>query len=75
MVHHGKPWSNFPPAQNHAGQWLNLAHGSRGATAAPLAAELIYAQMLGLNTGIPRDIVHAVHPGRFLLRALRRNRL
>ncbi|GGP18992.1 bifunctional tRNA (5-methylaminomethyl-2-thiouridine)(34)-methyltransferase MnmD/FAD-dependent 5-carboxymethylaminomethyl-2-thiouridine(34) oxidoreductase MnmC [Silvimonas iriomotensis] len=49
-----------------------LGLGSRGLTFAPLAAELIAAQLNGEPLPLERDLVQAIDPARFLLRALRK---
>lgn len=57
------------------GLWLNCGHGSRGFTYAPLAAELIASQISGDPLPLPRQLAMALHPGRFIIRDLKRNRL
>jgi len=49
-----------------------LGLGSRGLVWAPLAAELLAAQITGEPLPLEGDLVDAVDPGRFLLRQLRR---
>jgi tRNA 5-methylaminomethyl-2-thiouridine biosynthesis bifunctional protein len=51
-----------------------LGYGARGMVWAPLAAELLSAQLEGEPLPVERDIVAAVDPARFLLRAIRRGR-
>jgi tRNA 5-methylaminomethyl-2-thiouridine biosynthesis bifunctional protein len=51
-----------------------FALASRGLALAPLLAELIAAQIEGEPLPLERDLVEAVDPARFLLRALRRGR-
>ena len=48
--------------------------GSRGLTTAHLAAELIAAQLAGVPAPLPRRAAHGVHPGRFLIRDLKRRK-
>jgi tRNA 5-methylaminomethyl-2-thiouridine biosynthesis bifunctional protein len=50
-----------------------LGLGSRGLVWAPLAAELLAAQIAGEPLPLEGDLVDAVDPGRFLLRQLRRS--
>jgi tRNA 5-methylaminomethyl-2-thiouridine biosynthesis bifunctional protein len=52
----------------------SFALGSRGLTLAPLAGELIAAQLEGEPWPIERDLAAAVDPARFLLRRLRGRR-
>ncbi|MEN8719510.1 MAG: tRNA (5-methylaminomethyl-2-thiouridine)(34)-methyltransferase MnmD [Oceanococcaceae bacterium] len=54
------------------GQWLNLAHGARGATSAPLCAAQLADQLLDLPESLSTDVSAALDPRRFLLRAWRR---
>lgn len=49
--------------------------GSRGLVTAPLMAELAVAQMLGEPWPIERAAAVAVHPNRFVVRALKRRRI
>jgi tRNA 5-methylaminomethyl-2-thiouridine biosynthesis bifunctional protein len=56
------------------GLYAAFALGSRGLTLAPLAAELIAAQLEGEPWPIERDLAAAVDPARFLLRRLRGGR-
>jgi tRNA 5-methylaminomethyl-2-thiouridine biosynthesis bifunctional protein len=57
-----------------AGLYGCYALASRGLTLAPALAELIAAQIEGEPLPLERDLVDAVDPARFLLRALRRTR-
>ena len=56
------------------GLYVNLGHGSRGLTSAPLCAELIAAQIAGEPRPLPRDLCQALSPARFILRDLIRGR-
>jgi tRNA 5-methylaminomethyl-2-thiouridine biosynthesis bifunctional protein len=57
------------------GLYLNTAHGSRGLITAPLAGEVLAAYLEGEPMPLPTGVVEAVHPSRFLLRALIRRRI
>ncbi len=46
--------------------------GSRGLVTAPLAAEMIVAEMTGAPSPVERDIAEALHPARFFIRDLKR---
>ncbi|HEV7367848.1 FAD-dependent 5-carboxymethylaminomethyl-2-thiouridine(34) oxidoreductase MnmC [Arenibaculum sp.] len=59
----------------HARTWVLSGLGARGLTTAPLAAELIAAQVSGEPWPVPRSVAAALHPGRFLIRGLRTRRL
>ena len=56
----------------HAGLHVSAAFGSRGLLLAPLAAELLAAQICGEPWPIERPLAAALDPARYLLRALRR---
>ncbi len=58
------------PAQPQV--WLNLAHGSRGATSAVLAAVLLADQIEELPAPVLADEATALDPRRFILREWRR---
>jgi tRNA 5-methylaminomethyl-2-thiouridine biosynthesis bifunctional protein len=51
--------------------YASFAFGSRGLALAPLAAELIAAQIEGEPWPVERDLAGRIDPARFLLRALR----
>jgi tRNA 5-methylaminomethyl-2-thiouridine biosynthesis bifunctional protein len=57
-----------------AGLFATFALGSRGLTLAPLAGELIAAQVEGEPWPVERDLAAAIDPARFLLRRLRGGR-
>lgn len=63
------------PAPYLPGLWLNLAHGSRGGTMAPLAGQILSHALLGKPSPLEPDLVKAIHPGRFATRAVRRGEL
>jgi tRNA 5-methylaminomethyl-2-thiouridine biosynthesis bifunctional protein len=54
-----------------AGLFTSFALGSRGLTLAPLAGELIAAQLEGEPWPVERDLAAAIDPARFFLRRLR----
>jgi len=61
------------PGAWHRGLWVSCGYGSRGFTYAPLAAELLAAQICGEMTPLPRDLAMALNPARFIIRTLKRN--
>ena len=71
-LEHGRRGQLFPPTPYRAGLLVNAGHGSRGATATPLAAEIVVATLLGTPLPVESDVWCAVHPNRFLARAWRR---
>jgi len=74
---HGKPADSFPAPVFHHGLYLAAGLGSRGATQALLIGELMASLITGEHGCKPdqpqhRNFQQQLHPGRFLLRALRR---
>ncbi|MBD1598822.1 bifunctional tRNA (5-methylaminomethyl-2-thiouridine)(34)-methyltransferase MnmD/FAD-dependent 5-carboxymethylaminomethyl-2-thiouridine(34) oxidoreductase MnmC [Pseudomonas typographi] len=57
------------------GLYVNSGHGSRGLVTAPLAGELLAAWLEGEPLPLPRDVAHACHPDRFLMRQLKKRRV
>jgi tRNA 5-methylaminomethyl-2-thiouridine biosynthesis bifunctional protein len=72
-LHHGRPARDYPDAPCLPGMYASLAHGSRGLTTVPLAAELVASLMHGDPLPLPRDLVEALHPARGRVRALIRS--
>lgn len=67
--------SEWPAAENHPGLWLNIGHGSRGLASIPLASELLVSQLLNEPAPVAKDLVESLHPGRFIIRELKRKKL
>jgi tRNA 5-methylaminomethyl-2-thiouridine biosynthesis bifunctional protein len=61
-------------AKFHSGLYLNIGHGSRGLTSAPLCAELIAAYICEENFPLSKDHGEALLPARFLIREMVRNK-
>lgn len=60
------------PHQWIPGVYMNIAHGSRGLTHTPLTADLLADQISGLPSSVEPDLIEALAPERFILRARRR---
>jgi tRNA 5-methylaminomethyl-2-thiouridine biosynthesis bifunctional protein len=74
-LHHGKPARNYTSATDldgPGGLYVLTAFGSRGFALATLAAEILVAQMFGLPIPVEKSVIEAIHPARFLVRALKR---
>jgi len=71
-VKHGHRWTQYPRATYHEGLYVLTGLGAHGAVAAPLAADLIVSQAFGDPLPLPRNIAQALHPGRFIVRDLKR---
>ena len=65
------------PHRGHymSGLYLDTAHGSRGLSSAPLAAELLASQICGEPPPLDRQLCRALAPARFLIRELARGRI
>lgn len=71
LAHGRAPQSDAPPPA-HEGVYVIGGLGARGLTLAPLLAERIVAEMLGLPQALSAAALEAIHPARFLARALKR---
>lgn len=68
--------SSIPKAGNYwPGLFLNVGHGSRGLTYAALTAELVAAQIDGNPPPLPRHLIQALSPARFIIRDLIRKKI
>lgn len=56
------------------GLYINIGHGARGLAYTPLCAELLAAQINHEPTPMPRDLVNALNPARFIIRDLTRSK-
>lgn len=57
-----------------AGLYISTGHGSRGLVTAPLSAEILAADICNEPCPVPRAQRHALHPSRFMIRDLIRNK-
>ena len=64
--------SKQPPAIL-PGLLVNVGHGSKGCSTVSSCAELIAQLIYREPIGMPMDLVEHLHPGRFLIRDIRRN--
>lgn len=64
---------NFPACPTLPGLYITTAFGAKGITSAPLAAEILAAYVSGEPQPVDREVLHALHPARFLQRALKRS--
>ncbi|NKI17163.1 bifunctional tRNA (5-methylaminomethyl-2-thiouridine)(34)-methyltransferase MnmD/FAD-dependent 5-carboxymethylaminomethyl-2-thiouridine(34) oxidoreductase MnmC [Spongiibacter sp. KMU-166] len=62
------------PGRYHANLYINVAHGSRGLTSTPMAAELLASYLCGEARPLPRHLSEALSPARFIIRDLSRHR-
>ncbi len=68
--------SHIPLLGRHwQGLYLNCGHGSRGMSYAPLCAELLASQICAEVPPMELDLRKVIHPGRFIIRDLKRNKI
>ena len=63
------------PGSYYPNLYINIAHGSRGLTSTPLSGELIAAMICAEPLPLPRHLVSALNPARFVIRDLIRNKV
>lgn len=56
------------------GLYINVGHGARGLAYTPLCAELLASHINDEPAPVPRDLVNALHPARFIIRDLARGK-
>lgn len=71
---HGRADKSDAPAAAHDGLYVLGGFGSRGFTLAPLLGEALAAQICGEPQAPDAAMLDAVHPARYLLRALKRGK-
>ncbi|MCP5175780.1 MAG: bifunctional tRNA (5-methylaminomethyl-2-thiouridine)(34)-methyltransferase MnmD/FAD-dependent 5-carboxymethylaminomethyl-2-thiouridine(34) oxidoreductase MnmC [Moraxellaceae bacterium] len=68
---HGKVMAQAP--RYHQGLYVSLGHGSKGFCFAPLAAEVLAAQLNNEPMPIAQSVLNALHPARFWVKQLKRH--
>ncbi|MEM7741089.1 MAG: FAD-dependent 5-carboxymethylaminomethyl-2-thiouridine(34) oxidoreductase MnmC [Pseudomonadota bacterium] len=66
---------DYPPAPYQAGLYAFTGLGSRGLVTAPLLGAHLAAMITDHVSPLPSDIAALVHPGRFLIRDLKRGKI
>ncbi|WP_299075410.1 bifunctional tRNA (5-methylaminomethyl-2-thiouridine)(34)-methyltransferase MnmD/FAD-dependent 5-carboxymethylaminomethyl-2-thiouridine(34) oxidoreductase MnmC [uncultured Paraglaciecola sp.] len=64
------PPKHYPQPSNHPNLFMLCGLGSRGLTTAPLCAEVLVSQILKEPMPLSSDLLDALNPNRFLVRAL-----
>jgi tRNA 5-methylaminomethyl-2-thiouridine biosynthesis bifunctional protein len=64
----------YPAGRTQDGLFVLTGLGSRGLVTAPLCAAIIAAEIAGAPAPVEADIAEALHPARFYIRDLKRNR-
>lgn len=73
-LHHGRTPNPAPTVPYHRRLFVSVGHASRGTISCWLAATLLAQLIMGGPAVLPDDLMSAINPGRFILRALRRNK-
>lgn len=68
----GMKHGEFAPGSYLPGLYLNVAHGSRGITSTGLAAEVLASYINNEPAPVDQEVLHAIHPARFLIRDIKR---
>lgn len=59
----------------HPHLYANIGHGARGLCYTPLASEILASAIAGQILPISRELYRHLHPGRFIIRDLMRNKI
>ncbi len=65
-----RKWKFHQSAQFMKGLYVNIGHGSRGLSSAPLCGELIAAQINQEPYPMPEELAQIINPNRFLVKNL-----
>ena len=65
-----KKWCFHKSAKFLEGLYVNIGHGSRGLSSAPICAELVASQITNEPNPLPKELSNMVNPNRFLVKAL-----
>ena len=68
----GHRWTHYEDPAYEPGLYVLTGLGARGFVTAFLGAEIIAAQICGEPLPVEKDLIAALHPGRFLIRDLKR---
>jgi len=58
------------PAEHYQGLYINTGHGSKGLITCPISAELIASMICGDPLPLPKDVIDAINPARFIIKNL-----
>lgn len=74
-LRHGRDVSRYPPGRYLPGLYVSAGHGSRGLCSSFISAALLADLVDGTPPPLPPRLLAALHPGRFLIRGLKRGTL
>ncbi len=72
-LHFGKHYQPYPPAQYHPGIYLLSGLGSRGLCSAAWCASILSRIICGETPPANNQVLRALHPARFMIRALKKH--
>ena len=73
LFRHGKPARYYPPLRHQPGLYILTGLGSRGIVSAPLAAEYLASLLNGEPLPLPRRVIDALNPARFLVQRVKQS--
>jgi tRNA 5-methylaminomethyl-2-thiouridine biosynthesis bifunctional protein len=71
----GKKGARYINAPYHKGVYICTGFGARGLIGAPLAAEILASEICAIPLPLEKDLIHALHPARFIIRGLKRRHI
>lgn len=71
----GRHYARYCNAPYHRDVYICTGFGARGMIGAPLAAEIITSQIAGMPAPVEKSVLDALHPARFIIRALKRGQI
>lgn len=63
---------SLPAGTSHPNLFVNVAQGSRGISHTGLSADILSHYITGAESPVEPDVLHAIHPARFIIRDLKR---
>lgn len=70
---HGKN-KKYPSGSYLKGLYVNIAHGSRGLTSAPICSEIVASMANCDNSTAEKEIIDLISPARFIIREIKRRK-
>lgn len=71
---YGDQYAKYPKPTEWPGLFLSIGHGSKGLSTGLISAWVIASQIFDFALPIPSNIYAAIHPARFWVRELKRNK-
>lgn len=71
----GKKGARYVDAPYHKGVYICTGFGARGLIGAPLAAEILASEICDMPLPLEKELMHAIHPARFIIRGLKRRQI